>query len=227
MAIAEADKRGYLRGFEEAKNQGTVAFESLKAMVRSTMQSFATSFDGNVRGETIEFGMALQQSGSPASIQAPAPTRQPVVPPAARQSSPAVSGGGNLSGPEQRIINSLMTWATWGHYQPSNSQVAWLAGYSPSSSSYANPRGALKSKGLLEYPAPDTLQLTPEGSHVGVPMEMSGSLVDLSCRNCRDRKRASFARSLMSIRTRRPMRKQLLSPATRRRHRATPIRAAL
>ena len=157
-AIAAAEQRGYLTGFEEAKNQGAIAFESLKAMVRSTMQSFATSFDGNVRGETIEFGMALQQSGSPASIQAPAPTRQPVVPPAARQSSPAVSGGGNLSGPEQRIIDSLMTWATWGHYQPSNSQVAWLAGYSPSSSSYANPRGALKSKGLLEYPAPDTLQ---------------------------------------------------------------------
>jgi uncharacterized protein len=148
-------------------------------MVRSTMQSFATSFDGNVRGETIEFETESSQSGSRASIQPPAPMQRPVVPMAARRSSPAAGGDGNLSGPEQRIINSLMTWATWGHYQPSNSQVAWLAGYSPSSSSYANPRSALKSKGLLEYPAPDTLRLTPEGSHLGAPMEMSGSLVDL------------------------------------------------
>jgi hypothetical protein len=54
-----------------------------------------------------------------------------------------------------------------------------LAGYSPSSSSYANPRGALKSKGLLEYPVPDILQLTPDGADVGAPVAMSGSLVDL------------------------------------------------
>jgi uncharacterized protein len=148
-------------------------------MMRSTMQSFATSFDGNVRGETIVFETVPPQSGSPTSIQAPAPTRRPVAPPAARSSSPAASGDGNLSGPEQRIINSLATWASWGQHQPSNSQVAWLAGYSPSSSSYANPRGALKSKRLLEYPAPDVLQLTPEGAAAGVPMEMSGPLVDL------------------------------------------------
>jgi uncharacterized small protein (DUF1192 family) len=183
VAIEAADRhgfeRGYRRGFEDAKKQGTTAFEGLKAMVRSTMQSFATSFDGNVRGETIGFEMVLQQSGSPAALQAADPKRQPAVPPAARQSSPSASGDGNLSGPEQRIINALATWASWGQLQPSNSQVAWLAGYSPSSSSYANPRGALKAKGLLEYPAPDVLQLTPEGAAAGVPMEMSGSLVDL------------------------------------------------
>ena len=54
VAIEAADRhgfdRGYRRGFEDAKKQGTTAFEGLKAMVRSTMQSFATSFDGNVRG---------------------------------------------------------------------------------------------------------------------------------------------------------------------------------
>jgi uncharacterized protein len=54
-----------------------------------------------------------------------------------------------------------------------------LAGYSPSSSSYANPRGALKAKGLLEYPAPDVLQLTPDGGAAGAPMEMTGTLLDL------------------------------------------------
>jgi uncharacterized protein len=151
-AIAAAEQRGYLRGFEEAKNQGTVAFEGLKAMVRSTMQSFATSFDGNVRGETIEFEVALQQPGAPVSIQTPAPTRQPVVPMAARPSSPATNGDGNLPGPQQRILNSLATWAQMGEHQPNNAQVAWLAGYSPSSTSYTNPRSALKTAGLIDYP---------------------------------------------------------------------------
>jgi uncharacterized protein len=174
-AIAAAEQRGFLRGFEDAKKQGTMAFDALKAMVRSTMQSFATSFDGNVRGEAIEF----ETSGSPTGRTVPAPTRAPVVPPAARAPSPAARGEGNLSGPEQRIINSLATWASWAQRQPCNSQVAWLAGYSPSSSSYTNPRGALHSKGLIKYPTPDLLQLTADGAAAGVPMTMSGSLVDL------------------------------------------------
>jgi uncharacterized small protein (DUF1192 family) len=176
-AIAAAEQRGFLRGFEDAKKQGTMAFEGLKAMLRSTMQSFATSFDGNVRGEAIEF--EIQQSGSPTDRTVPSPTRRPEASPAARSPSPAARGDGNLSGPEQRIINSLATWASWGQHQPSNSQVAWLAGYSPSSSSYANPRGALNSKGLIKYPAPDFLQLTADGAAAGAPMAMSGSLVDL------------------------------------------------
>jgi hypothetical protein len=37
----------------------------------------------------------------------------------------------------------------------------------------------LKSKGFLEYPVPDILQLTPDGADVGAPVAMSGSLVDL------------------------------------------------
>jgi uncharacterized protein len=81
-----------------------------------------------------------------------------------------------MSGPHQRILYSLATWTSWQH-QPSNSQVAWLAGYSPSSSSYANLRSALKSKGLLEYPPPDVLPLA--GTAAGVPMAMSGSLFSL------------------------------------------------
>jgi hypothetical protein len=66
---------------------------------------------------------------------------------AAPKSSPAPNGSrgdGILSGPQQRILNSLATWKHIGEPSPSNAQVAWLAGYRPSSSSYANPRSALK-----------------------------------------------------------------------------------
>jgi len=52
---------------------------------------------------------------------------------AARQPSPAPNGGGldvTLSGPQQRILNSLATWKQIGEAPPSNAQVAWLAGNS-------------------------------------------------------------------------------------------------
>jgi hypothetical protein len=41
-----------------------------------------------------------------------------------------------------------------GHERPLNEQVAFIAGYSHTSSGYTNPRGALKSSGLVEYPDP-------------------------------------------------------------------------
>jgi helicase HerA-like protein len=121
-AIVQAEARGYRKGFEDAKQQGTTAFEGLKAMVRSTMQSFATSFDGNVRGETLEFAMVPQQSGSPSVLpRAPANVPMPPVKPTMGARPLTADGDGKLTGPEQRIINSLATWASWGQHQPSNS----------------------------------------------------------------------------------------------------------
>jgi uncharacterized protein len=83
------------------------------------------------------------------------PTPSPI--PTQRRASPhrRQNGGGldvTLSGPQQRVLNSLATWKQIREAPPSNAQVAWLAGNSPSSSSYANPRSALKTAGLIEYP---------------------------------------------------------------------------
>ena len=175
--------RGKIEGYAEAlKDVNGIVHDvsKLAAPMRQVFEGFEESARRiQVWADRTEEKKAELQSGSPTGRTVPSPTRPPDVSPAARSPSPAARGGGNLSGPEQRIINSLATWASWGQHQPSNSQVAWLAGYSPSSSSYANPRGALKSKGLLEYPAPDILQLTPNGADTGAPMAMSGSLVDL------------------------------------------------
>lgn len=87
---------------------------------------------------------------------------QPVVRP--RMTPPApVSNSGTLPGPQQRILNSLATWGEMEHHAPSNAQVAWLANYSPSSTSYTNPRSALVTAGLIEYPSPDRVAITTEG----------------------------------------------------------------
>ena len=45
-------------------------------------------------------------------------------------------------------------YAKIGGRSPSNAQVAWLAVYSPSSTSHTNQRSALKTVDLLEYPRP-------------------------------------------------------------------------
>lgn len=51
----------------------------------------------------------------------------------------------------------------FGFQRPSNEQVAFIAGYSPNSTGYTNPRGGLKSAGLVDYPAPGMVGLTDAG----------------------------------------------------------------
>jgi len=107
---------------------------------------------------------------------------------AARQPSPAPNGGGldvTLSGPQQRILNSLATWKQIGEAPPSNAQVAWLAGNSPSSSSYANPRSALKTAILIEYPSPDHVAITDVGEAQSSPIDLQSSLLDFVVANLR------------------------------------------
>lgn len=97
---------------------------------------------------------------------APKKARQPAAPrdhlaPAA----PIVPAAG-VSVPQQKILNSLAWWAAFGIDQPTSEQVAFVAGYSASSSGYANLKGAMRAAGLLEYPAPGKVAFTEAGTRL-------------------------------------------------------------
>src|SRR6266478_5840828 len=88
-------------------------------------------------------------------IMAVGPTPSPN--PTQRQPSPAPKRrrlGRHSFRPATARSKFAGDWKQIGEQSPSNALVAWLAGYSPSSSSYANPRSALKPSGLIEYPSP-------------------------------------------------------------------------
>lgn len=79
---------------------------------------------------------------------------KPVVKPServwAREEEVADSSG--LTNPEQRVLNAIAWCESIGLTKPSNEITAFLSGYShPKSTGYTNPRGYLKSKGLVEY----------------------------------------------------------------------------
>jgi hypothetical protein len=93
---------------------------------------------------------------------APAPTPVPRQPASARETRQS-EGGAALEGPQRRILNALGWWKAFGFDAPSNEQVAFIAKYSPNSSGYTNPRGALKSAGYVTYPAPGRVSLTEAG----------------------------------------------------------------
>lgn len=73
-----------------------------------------------------------------------------------------VNPADGLTGPEQRILDALAWMESIGVPEAEQPAVAFLAGYTIGGGAFNNPRGSLRSKGLLEYRS-DRLALTEEG----------------------------------------------------------------
>ncbi len=86
---------------------------------------------------------------------------------------------GTLSGPQQRILNTLAELEAIGVEQPDKSVVAVFAGVSPTSGGYFNNLGRLRSGGLIEYPTGGVVRLTDEGRTVAAPSEEPATLTQL------------------------------------------------
>lgn len=70
---------------------------------------------------------------------------------------------GSLPKPQQRILNAVAWIESLGIETPNQVAVAFLAGYTYNGGAYNNPRGALRSAGLVEYVGSDKIALTEEG----------------------------------------------------------------
>jgi hypothetical protein len=73
------------------------------------------------------------------------------------------SPAGDARGPEQKILDALRWFAAVGVADPDITQVAFMAGYSPNTKSFKNARGALRSKGMIEYVGDGRTRLTDAG----------------------------------------------------------------
>jgi hypothetical protein len=95
--------------------------------------------------------------------------------------SPAVepreTNSGAVPGVQQRILDTLAGLADLGIAWPDKVTVAALCGYHKNSKSYANAMGALRSSGLIMYPAGGQIALTAGGA-----AQASASLPVRSCR---------------------------------------------
>lgn len=87
-------------------------------------------------------------------------------PPEPREAPAPVVAAPGVTGPQQRVLNALAWWHAFGISHPTSEQVAFVAGYSASSSGYTNLKGAMRGAGLVEYPAPGRVALTPGGSEL-------------------------------------------------------------
>lgn len=70
--------------------------------------------------------------------------------------------GGALPGPQQRIVDAIAWMESIGVMEPETTAVAFLAGYTVGGGAFNNPKGALRTAGLIEYRG-TRLALTDEG----------------------------------------------------------------
>lgn len=119
-------------------------------------------------GSDVNIGMAPLKIEPPASVRMPAAPTSPKIP----KSEPIAAhvstggeypGGRPISGPEQRILDAIAWLNVIGVDQPNRVAVAFIAGYSSTSSSYVKSCGGLRTAGLVEYAPGNLISLTSTG----------------------------------------------------------------
>jgi hypothetical protein len=103
-------------------------------------------------------GQSVSRNRAFVSIQTPSANFDPAL---------DVKRNGNekdgLSGPEQRLLDAIAWQNALGIEEPPQVAVAFLAGYTYGGGAFNNPRGSLRTKGLVDYRAGDRIALTPAG----------------------------------------------------------------
>ena len=192
MALTRARDEGDADGAEQGRKEGWIdgaasAMTAAGEVAKDILQDLQGDLNSAIgRLDSALIAKQPTYRGVPVSafsMERPAAREIPgdrVIPKSitTRVQTSRIAADTGLPGPQQRILDSLVTWLSLGHNQPSNAQVAWLANYSPTSTSYTNPRSTLKTAELIAYPAPDCLSVTPEGRKLGQRIAITGSLLD-------------------------------------------------
>jgi hypothetical protein len=176
-AIAAAEKRG----FDQASKKLTGAMEQEVHKRTVKMLSEIGDLVGPLMaflGEQVKAAKAQKfalkidfESGPQGTPTKAAPTPRPAqpAPRPARTPSLAAGGDGDLTPGKQKILDAVAWAASLGNAAVPKDMVAFLAGVSPTSSGYQNNLGALRSAGLIDYPAGGIVALTADGESIATP----------------------------------------------------------
>lgn len=115
--------------------------------------------------------------------EAPPPSRSLEVTSSHLQSLPPARlapdvEAGEITVPQQKILDSLAWWKNVGVDDPGKGVVAVMAGYKKSGN-FDNLMGQLKAAGLIDYPGGGTATLTDQGQHAANYPDLPGDLLDL------------------------------------------------
>lgn len=145
--------------------------ESWRALVNAARSAFATI--GRALPRDLEDPPPAQAALFDKTATMETTTIRPVPIPAIRPHHLPKSSEGLadkiITSPEQRVLDAIAFMTSIGVDEPAKEPVAFLAGYTPTSGSFKNACGALRSKGFVSYPNA-RIALTAEGwAHTVAP----------------------------------------------------------
>lgn len=146
-------KYGYWDFFEKETRKEFLAFKNYVFTRIEKVRAMVQEIGGEARKEATEkvIGQVFGKLPTRPKAVTPVSPKLPVVS-AIKSASPNSSDQEfNLSGPEQRILDAIALSESIGVQEPEQTAVAFLAGYTFGGGGFNNPRGALKTKSLLEY----------------------------------------------------------------------------
>jgi uncharacterized protein len=113
---------------------------------------------------------ATTESEPRPTLQAPVPRRPTAPPPRDSEAN------GELTGPQQRILNELAELAALGVAPAAKPQLGLLCGYTNvRSGGFTEPLGELVRRGLVSYPGAGRVQITDAGVAAARPVETPAS----------------------------------------------------
>lgn len=109
----------------------------------------------------------------------PASTARQVASPALRPRPEVMRHVEGLGGPHRKILNALAWLESIGVSPAPVEAVAFVAGYRPGGGAFNNPKGALRTQSLIDYPSSGALTLTDDGREQAEWPDAPGTLADL------------------------------------------------
>lgn len=149
---ADGHKQGYAEGFKDGATKLSAELsERIKAVLA---KSFA-----DLENKKI---IAPQPVSISVELKKPVMPHTPITKFKVVDKIPKelIAGNGEYTGPQRRIINSLIFWKSIGHEQPTRAQAAVVAGYAWRSASFRNPASALKTLGVIDWIGTNNVKLT-------------------------------------------------------------------
>jgi uncharacterized protein len=144
---------------KELLRKGGALVRSLAELAKKAAEQFID--DGRVQTIKDSTDRLLAEHPAPSVRREAA---QAVRPTGAATASPVDSNGDlSLTGPERKILKALGELRSIGKEVAPKSMVAGWSGYSPEGGAFGNPMGALRTKGLIDYPQPAQVKLTDAG----------------------------------------------------------------
>jgi hypothetical protein len=159
-APATTDPGDLVRAKDDGYPTGKV--DGYSAGVRETAETTIKEIEAAIL-QAVAGAMAkvTRQTGKHAAAAAKRVTIVPGITrgPSVKASRAGVQVSGELTGPQQKIVDSLAFWLGIAQTTPNRQQVAAVAGYSPKSGGFKNLLGQLHSIGIIGYPSPGILTL--------------------------------------------------------------------